>query len=487
MSETTLTSQIFPVEDLKLAGLAGTTEKVVKGGRSFFPLVKTAFEKSGIFQITVIGWGSQGPSHAQNLRDTIKSVKSDIKVVVGLREGSSSFEDAKNAGFKEEDGTLMEMFEAIKNSDLVIVLISDAAQAELMPKIMTSMKSGATLGLAHGFILGHMQSIGDSWREDINVVMVAPKGMGPSVRQLYLQGKETEGAGINSSVAIEQDYTGDANDIAIAWAIGIGSPYIFQTTMESEYKSDIFGERGDLLGGVWGLVEVLYKKYLDSMTPEEAFKNSVESLTGPISNIISEKGLKGLYQYFENVPEEEKQFNEAFASFYSSSMNVLKKIYYEVSSGREIKEVIYRGQNSDIYPMKRVDTSKMWKVGEKVRAERVEEDILINPYTAGAYAALMMAQVDLLAEKGHPWSEIANESVIEATDSLNPYMHKAGVDWMVNNCSITARRGTYKWGPEFMDEYRKGDFVEHQMDLEYPIHEVLAKVGEMRPSVKIAL
>lgn len=480
-----LTSDIFSVIDLELAG---TIERVLKGGRNLFPLVKTAFEKSEISQIAIIGWGSQGPAHAQNLRDTLKSQKSDINVVVGLRKGSLSFQNAKNAGFNQEDGTLLEMFAAIKESDMVIVLISDAAQADLMPEIMDHMMSGATLGLAHGFILGYMQSTKQTWREDINVVMVAPKGMGASVRKLYEQGKQTEGAGINSSIAIEQDYNGNANEIAIAWAIGIGSPYIFQTTMESEYKSDIFGERGDLLGGVWALVEVLYEKYLETMSPEDAFNNAVESLTGPISNIISEKGLKGLYQYFECVPGDKKQFDEAYARFYNPSMDILIKIYNEVSSGREIAEVIYRGQNSDEFPMKKVDTAEMWQVGQKVRKNRIEEQIPVNPYTAGAYAALMMAQIDLLAEKGHPWSEIANESVIESTDSLNPYMHKAGVDYMVNNCSITARRGTYKWGPVFISSYKNINFVEAQiMNVDNPIHEVLAKVGEMRPSVKISL
>ena len=484
-----LASKLFPVQDLELVG---TVEKSVKGGRHMFPLVASAFKD--IKQIAVIGWGSQGPSHAQNLRDTLETVGSKTKVVVGLRSGSSSFEDAKNAGFSDNQGTLLEMFDAIRKSDMVIVLISDAAQADLMPKIMAAMKSEATLGLAHGFILGHMQSTKQEWREDINVVMLAPKGMGPSVRALYIQGKETEGAGINASIAIEQDYTGNATDLAIGWGIGIGSPYIFQTTMESEYKSDIFGERGDLIGGVWGLVEVLYEEYFeDGMPSDEAFENTVESLTGPISNIISEQGLIGLYNYFANVPDEKKLFEIAYSRFYNPSMTVLEEIYDEVSSGREIKEVIYRGQHSEEFPMEKIDGAEMWKVGKDVRENRIENQIPLNPYTAGAYTAMIMAQVDLLSSKGHPWSEIANESVIEATDSLNPYMHKAGIDYMANNCSITARRGTYKWGPKFKKSFSEtfddgitygllSDFL-----IEQPIHEVLEKVGEMRPSVKIAL
>lgn len=478
-----LSSLLFQVGDLKLLE---TTEKSVKGGRKFFPLIKDAF--SDIEQIAVIGWGSQGPSHAQNLRDTLDAIGSKTKVVVGLRENSSSFAKAKKAGFSEETGTLLEMFDAIKTSDMVIVLISDAAQSVLMPKIMKEMKSGAALGLAHGFILGHMQSKGEVWREDIDVVMVAPKGMGPSVRALYVQGKTTEGAGINASIAIEQDYTGNATDLTIAWGIAIGSPYIFQTTMESEYKSDIFGERGDLLGGVWALVETLYREYVNAgMSPKEAFKNSAESITGPISKGISEEGISALYDYFDK--EEKEDFDTAYTRFYNPSMNVLERIYEEVSSGREIQEVIEKGKTSEMPP---VDGTDMWKVGKEVRAERVEDAIPINAYTAGAYVAMIMAQVDLLARKGHPWSEIANESVIEATDSLNPYMHKNGVAYMVDGCSITARLGTRKWGPEFEKAFEKSSNGRINFELldEFlvnDIHEVLTIVGRMRPSVKIAL
>jgi ketol-acid reductoisomerase len=140
----------------------------------------------------------------------------------------------------------------------------------------------------------------------------------------------------------------------------------------------------------------------------------------------------------------------------------------------------------------------MWQVGVKVRANRQADKTPINPVTAGVYVATMMAQVDLLKEKGHPYSEIANESIIEAVDSLNPYMHYKGVAYMVDNCSTTARLGTRKWGPRFDYIFMQQSFTAidqgNQVDEELfdnfmnnNIHQVLAVCAEMRPSVDIAL
>ncbi|HEX5141135.1 MAG TPA: ketol-acid reductoisomerase, partial [Dehalococcoidia bacterium] len=232
------TSKVFQVDTLDLGN--GQTEQIVKGGRHLFPLLPKAFE--GIKQIGVIGWGSQGPAQAQNLRDSLEGT--DIVVKIGLRPGSSSAKEAEAVGFTEANGTLGEMFQVVRESDLVLLLISDAAQAELFQQVFDNMKPGATLGLSHGFLLGHMKNIGAKFPPTINAVGVCPKGMGPSVRRLYVQGKSVNGAGINSSFAVEQDIDGRATDIALGWSVAIGSPYTFQTTLESEFKSDIYGERG---------------------------------------------------------------------------------------------------------------------------------------------------------------------------------------------------------------------------------------------------
>ena len=154
--------------------LAETREYIVKGGRRLFPRLADAFD--GIRQIGVIGWSSQGPAQAQNLRDSL--VGSGITVKVGLRAGSASIASAERAGFSRAEGTLGEMYEVIRDSDLVILLIADAAQAQEYQKIFAALQPGATLGLSHGFLLGHLRNVGAKFPDNVNVIAVCPKGMG---------------------------------------------------------------------------------------------------------------------------------------------------------------------------------------------------------------------------------------------------------------------------------------------------------------------
>jgi ketol-acid reductoisomerase len=485
------TSKVFKKEQLSLPG--GNSEYVVRGGRDLLPLLPKAFE--GIKQIGVIGWGSQGPAQAQNLRDSLEGT--GIKVKVGLQAGSKSVAAAREAGFNEKDGTLGEMFETIRESDLVLLLISDAAQSQLYPQVFEAIKPGKTLGLSHGYLLGHLTNEGKSFPKHINVIMVAPKGMGPSVRRLYVQGKTVNGAGINASFAVHQDIDGKATDYALGWSVALGSPYTFQTTLESEYKSDIFGERGILLGAVHGLVEGLYRRYVrEGMSKEEAFLQSAESITGPISKTISRSGIKAVYDGLDAAGKAE--FERAYAAVYPAAREIIAEIYDEVSSGNEIRSVNLAGKRFSRFPMGKIDGTDMWKVGEGVRARRVEDKIPVNPFTAGAYIATMMAQIDELDEKGHPYSEIANESVIECTDSLNPYMHARGVAYMIDNCSVTARLGARKWAPRFdylidqigyvaLDDKQELDSALVEKFKSHVIHPVLAEVGKMRPSVDISV
>ena len=482
------TSSVFPITTINIGG---GTEQIVRGDRNLFSLLPQGFKN--IKQIGVIGWGSQGPAQAQNLRDSLEGT--DLKVMVGLQAGSSSLEKAHKAGFTEENGTLGEMYSVIRSSDLVILLISDSAQAELYESIFAALKPGATLGFSHGFLLKHLVNVGRDFLpfpKKNNIIMVAPKGMGPSVRKLYVQGREVNGAGINSSFAVEQDIDGRTTDIALAWSIGIGSPYTFRTTMESEVNSDIFGERGILLGGVWAVVEVAYRQFLENgLSEEDAFRQAVESLTGPISKSISHHGLIGLYNSLGDW--QKGDFAEAFSVAYHASAPVLAEIYDEVESGNEVRSVILASERLKTTPMSTIGDTPMWRVGIRVRAKRTE--VAINAHVAGMYVGMMMAQIDLLLRKGHPWSEVANESVIEATDSLNPYMHARGISYMVDNCSRTARLGTRRWGPAFEKALDCGfgkEKIEVDQDLmevfrNHPIHEALAVCGELRPTVDIAV
>ena len=473
--------------------VADGTEAVVKGGRDLFSLVHDVFQHTN--QIGVIGWGSQGPAQAQNLRDTLEG--SAVKVKIGLREGSTSRDEAEKAGFNQEDGTLGEMMEVVAESDIVLLLISDAAQTELYPQIFSAIKPGATLGLSHGFLLGHLTSVGDSFPDNINVIAVCPKGMGPSVRRLYVQGEKVNGAGINSSFAIHQDIDGKATDFAIAWAIALGSPYCFQTTLESEYKSDIFGERGILLGAVHGIVESLYQRYKnEGMSAEAAFENTAESVTGPISRIISKEGILAVYNHLDSSGK--AKFEAAYIAAYTPGKEILQEIYDDVACGNEIRSVVNASGRYDRFPMGQIDGTEMWVIGKGVRDNRKEETIPLNPTTAGIYCATMMAQIDVLLEAGHPYSEIVNESVIECVDSLNPYMHFNGISYMIDNCSNTARLGARKWAPRFdyiikqqaftaLDGNQPLDWKLVENFKTHPIHTVLSVVGEMRPSVDISL
>src|SRR5438067_5900538 len=327
-----LKSSIFDVQTIELAG---TTETVVQGGRHLLSLLPKAF--AGVKQIGVIGWGSQGPAQAQNLRDSLEGT--GIKVKVGLRLGSTSAAEAEKAGFTKASGTLGEMFEVVRESDLVLLLISDAAQAELFTKVFEAIRPGATLGLSHGFLLGHMKNVGAKFPANINVIAVCPKGMGPSVRRLYLQGKEVNGAGINTSFAVEQDIDGRATDIALGWSVALGAPYTFRTTLKSEVVSDLFGERSILLGAVHGIVEALYRRYLDDgATPEDAFDRACESLTGPIRETISKQGLIAVDEQL--TPEGRRDFRRAYDVTYAAFKGLMAEIYDEVVSGTEVRSVV---------------------------------------------------------------------------------------------------------------------------------------------------
>jgi len=485
-------SSIFETEEIKLAD---TTETILRGGRNLFDKLPTAFE--GIKSIGVIGWGSQAPAQAQNLRDSFAVAGADIKVSIGLREGSSSFEEAKEAGFSEEDGTLGEMFDVISKSDMVILLISDAAQAKLYKKIFETMKKGAVLGLSHGFLLGHLDSVGESFPEDMDVIAVCPKGMGPSVRRLYEQGKEVNGAGINSSFGVHQDVSGRATDIALGWGVAVGSPFVFETTLRSEYCSDIYGERCILLGAVHGMVEALFRRYVrEGMAPEEAFLQSSESITGNIVKIISKEGIKAVYEKFEG--EDKKVFQEAYSASYKPAKEICQEIYDEVSSGNEIRTVIMQGERVKTYPVGKIDGTYTWQIGEQVRATRDEDSIPLNPFTAGVYVATMMATLDVLIEAGHSYTEVVNESVIEAVDSLCPYMHYKGVAFMVDNCSFTAKTGSRKWAPRFdyiLDQLAftaidNGKPVDMDLIAEFEnhkVHDAVTECCKLRPSVDISV
>lgn len=229
---------------------------------------------------------------------------------------------------------------------------------------------------------------------------------------------------------------------------------------------------------------------------EDAFRESVESITGPITRIISRDGMLGVYNSFDE--QGKKIFEQAYSASFGPAMDICYEIYEDVACGNEINSVVNAVSRFGRWPMGKIDQTHMWQVGKKVRAEREEDKIPLNPFTAGVYIAVMMATVQTLAEKGHPYSEICNESIIEAVDSLNPYMHARGVAFMVDNCSYTARLGSRKWAPRFDYILEQQAYVSvdagEQADPEvisafksHPVHDALAACASMRPPVDIAV
>ncbi|MFD9890822.1 ketol-acid reductoisomerase [Amycolatopsis sp. NPDC059027] len=478
------------VFDKEYIAVADRREPIVRGGRHLFDRLPAAFD--GVRQVGVIGWGPQGSAQARNLRDSLGGA---VRVTVGLRRDSGSWDAAVRAGFTPEEGTLGEMYDVISGSDMVILLISDGAMAETYREVFAALRPGTTLGLSHGFLLGHLDLVGDEFPADVDVIAVCPKGMGASVRALYLQGKEINGAGINASFAVHQDVSGRAVERALGWSVALGAPYTFRTTLRSEYLSDLSGERGILAGALHGIVESLYRRFRDQgRSAEDAFRHSAESVTGPISRVISRDGLLGVHRLLDAGSR--RVFAEAYSVSYPVGLELMHEIYDEVRSGDELRSVVLAGRRLARFPMGRIDQADMWRVGQKVRADRVPEGIPLDPFTAGVFVGVMMAQIDTLREFGHPYSEIANESVIEAVDSLNPYMHARGIAYLVDNCSVTARLGARKWAPRFdyaltqraypvIDDERPVDVEVFGAFENHVVHEVLRVCAEMRPSVDI--
>jgi ketol-acid reductoisomerase len=483
-------SNLFELTDLQLGE---RRERVLIGGRHLHPLLPAAF--SGISRIGVIGWGPQGRAQAMNLRDSLAGT--GIQVTVGLRQGSHSVGAAVAEGFTPEDGSLGEMFEVISASDLVILLIADAALADLAERIFDALRPGAIIGLSHGYLLAHLRSEGRDFPPGRSVVAVCPKGMGASVRRLYEQGRTLNGAGINASVAVHADADGRATDVALGWAVALGAPFVFETTLESEYRSDVAGERAILLAIPHAIAEAGFRRCIElGDSPDKAFIRSTESMTGPLARAISRGGVRAVLDGLSG--DDRRTFEDVFCAAYHAFAPLVTELYEEVCSGTEIESVRLAAARLCRHPMANVDGSRMWAVGSEVRAQRDEAGVRIDPVTAGLFVAGMLAQVDTLAAAEHPWSEIANESVIEVVDSLIPYMHARGVAYMIDNCSTTARIGARKWGPRFEAAISQQVFPalddggEHDGALvdaleSHPIHDVLARISRYRPSVDIAV
>jgi len=459
-------SSVFQSESITINDI---TENIWIGGEKNYHLINNAFE--GIDQIGIIGWGGQAKSQAKNLRDTLNKIGSDITIKIGLRDNSSSKKDVLNNGFEQDN-----MYKVLSESDMNLLLISDIAQATHFQDIFEHIKPNSTLGLSHGFLIGYLNNQNEKIPYDLNVIMMAPKGMGPSLRSQYLKN-----SGINSSIAVHQyNNKKEAYDKAIGWAIGVGSPYIYKTDVENEYISDLFGERAVLLGGLYGILEFLPKFYYEiNNNYYNSYNKGYYNLIYNLNDLIKQKGLLEVYQRFGNY--DKIQFMNYYNKSYTICKHLFEEIYDEINSGNEIRSILLN-QHRYILPIKK---SKLLRFNNSVTQEYDYSKFPIEPITAGIYIGAIMAQVDILIKNEHSFSEIVNESIIEATDSLIPYVQKHGLDNMINNCSKTARMGANKWASRLdyllyqnipHPDLITGLKVNEHIFINHPIHDAIQKI-----------
>lgn len=259
----------------------GTIEEVVT--REEFPLNK-ALEYLKDETIAIIGYGVQGPGQSLNLKDN------GFNVIVGQRKNSKSWDKAISDGWVEGKD-LFEIEEACEKGTIIQYLLSDAGQIEMWDTVKKYLTKGKALYFSHGFGITYKDQTNIIPPKDVDVILVAPKGSGTSLRRLFVQGN-----GLNSSFAIHQDFTGNARDRVIALGIGVGSGYLFETTFKKEVYSDLTGERGTLMGAIQGLFaaqySILRKK---GHSPSEAFNETVEEATQSLYPLVAENGMDWMY------------------------------------------------------------------------------------------------------------------------------------------------------------------------------------------------
>jgi ketol-acid reductoisomerase len=339
----------------------GVEETVVT--RDEFPLAKAQeILKDEI--VAVIGYGVQGPGQALNQKDN------GINVIVGQRPNSKSWDKAVADGF-EPGKTLFTPEEAAAKGTIICYLLSDAAQIEMWSKLKPHLSKGKALYFSHGFGITYKEQTGIIPPDDIDVILVAPKGSGTSLRRLFVAGR-----GLNSSFAIFQDATGRAYDRTIALGIAVGSGYLFETNFEKEVFSDLTGERGTLMGAIQGIFEAQYNVLRKrGHTPSEAFNETVEELTQSLMPLVAENGMDWMYANCSTTAQRgaldwKNKFRDAVAP-------VMEDLYESVATGKEAARSIATNSQPDYREKLEVEltelrNSEMWQAGATVRSLRPE-------------------------------------------------------------------------------------------------------------------
>ncbi len=331
--------------------------------REEFPLEK-AREVMKDETIAVIGYGVQGPGQALNLKDN------GFNVIVGQRKPSKSWDKAVNDGWVEGE-RLFTIEEALGRGTVIFYLLSDAAQIAVWPTVKKYLTEGKTLYFSHGFGITYKDRTGIIPPENVDVILVAPKGSGTSLRRLFVEGK-----GLNSSYAIHQDYSGKAREKAIALGIGVGSGYLFETTFKKEVYSDLTGERGTLMGAIQGLFAAQYNLLRSKgHSPSEAFNETVEEATQSLYPLIAENGMDWMYANCSTTAQ--RGALDWWKKFRDATAPVFEELYESVAAGIEAQKSIDSNSQTDYREkleeeLKELRESEMWQAGAAVRKLRPE-------------------------------------------------------------------------------------------------------------------
>ena len=339
----------------------GVEEDIVT--REEFPLEK-AREVLKDEVVAVLGYGVQGPAQALNMREN------GINVIVGQRSGTQSWDKAIEDGWVPGE-TLFSLTEAAKRGTMIQYLVSDAGQKLLWPEIKACLNQGDALYFSHGFSIVFKEQTGVIPPEDVDVILVAPKGSGRSVRANFL-----DGSGINSSYAVFQDYTGRATERTLAAGVAIGSGYLFPTTFANEVHSDLTGERGVLMGALAGIMEAQYNVLRkNGHSPSEAFNETVEELTQSLIRLVAQNGMDWMYASCSTTAQRgaldwKDRFRDATAP-------VFDDLYESVVSGEETRITLEANSAPDYKvkleaELKAIRESEIWQAGKVVRSLRPE-------------------------------------------------------------------------------------------------------------------
>jgi ketol-acid reductoisomerase len=315
--------------------------------------------------VAVLGYGVQGRGQSLNMKDN------GVKVIIGLRDKTG-----KGWDLAQQDGwvagqTLFSLEEAAQRGTVIQYLLSDAGQKEQWPSIKPHLTKGKAVYFSHGFSIVYKDQTGVVPPKDIDVILVAPKGSGTTVRRLFLEGR-----GINASYAIFQDATGRARDRCLALGIAIGSGYLFETTFQKEVFSDLTGERGVLMGAIYGLWLAQYEVLREhGHSPSEAFNETVEEATQSLYPLIAENGMDWMYANCSTTAQ--RGALDWFKKFRDVSRPVFEELYKKVAEGEETRRVLDANSRKDYRQqlekeLKAVADSEMWQAGSVVRSLRPE-------------------------------------------------------------------------------------------------------------------